>query len=477
MKKNLRKIWTGNNKGCFLSRILLVLLCSWFMSGCVSIVPKRVEDTATVFQPDKAYVVINQNLQEGRLQRYGLAVFSSGKHLGTKGVVLRDSKIDGIGVTKPVYDEITPVNSVSEGAYTVWEIPEKQIASGGVYGLAFVKNLEWLSEKDNERKYIFGSAVANIYPGYQVSPYECMQGIHSIDKDNIRFMRGAGTDPFIFKKMKKMNSPEQFLGAAFMIDKPGIYYLGDMNLQLKKSDDFYDGRIEKYRKIKSFLDNLNKFESEDIDGSNSKSDSKGNSSGIWVNHTGLARYLKRSGYSGSDIYDLTSSWQDIFIREYPVYFDDPAQMEAVSFVKATPANRIALNNDIDTAQLLVQLMADMGEWATVAHKLDMPADAWRSPVTDLDRKSTVPKLKALARSSGKDPEFIAVYDTLLEMDSPREISIRAMEIFKGKMEDIEMLMGKSEFTPDDSALLNKLHKECSALIMLCEDLTVKYIKE
>lgn len=128
------------------------------------------------------------------------------------------------------------------------------------------------------------------------------------------------------------------------------------------------------------------------------------------------------------------------------------------------------------AHLLMEIMTDMNNWAPVLSKASAPPEAWRSPISNIDRKFIVPKLKELSRTASNNPEFIMAYDSLLVPESPYEITEKTLALYKDKMEDMEMLMHQNDITPEGLILLDTLHRECIALVAICETWTIKYLK-
>jgi hypothetical protein len=289
------------------SIVLLVFLLS--LSGCF-LAPSYIQDAPIGnVNGENAYVVMKQKLGAGNLDRMGLTLYLNGrvKNGDTKGIELESA--DKFLPTIAVYGELKKVADGSPAAYHVWEIPADKLASGGAAALMFIRNIE------SQKLAVFGIAVPDMVYGAQNSPFECMlisipdgDAVEEKDKPVKRINLFSGIplkDRNAFKMLQENRLPgATFMGHYFIIDKPGVYYLGDMEV----------------------AGELSKLERENILGKD-RIALKKFAVGVQDNPDQAKAYLAQWGLTPPGFYDLSPRWQDIYMGDFRTYVDAPLSLK------------------------------------------------------------------------------------------------------------------------------------------------------
>ena len=179
---------------CGLFLILAVL------TACGGLAPKMItEEAMGPYDPGKAYLVVGQQIGPGNLTRMAASLYLDEDSLGAKGVALPGAPDPDIFLGKG--ETRFKLAGEDRRAYRVWVLDPKQFADGG-RAFLFV-NMVAAGE----------IAFADRYPFAGLPCLTCglMAPIDMRDPDG--------------------NYGESFVGCPFLIEKPGVYYLGDLTVE------------------------------------------------------------------------------------------------------------------------------------------------------------------------------------------------------------------------------------------------------
>lgn len=220
------------------------------LNGCLPVQGKIVtEEQLAPIKSNQAYIVIGEEIGEGNLVRMAVSLHMNGKLKKSKGIQLPDVISYWMTDMQRGYFhmEFKQLSSGRSG-YRVWVIPENDIRAGG-------------------RSIVY---------------------IHSVSTARHHFTPTDMSKPFLnpsfFVPLEFASQGPDFYGNAFVVDRPGVYYLGDLKISGEMDKETY--RSKHFQTLSWEVTNQGDIGSVEV-------------------------YLESKGMGDMPFYDLSGAWQNI----------------------------------------------------------------------------------------------------------------------------------------------------------------------